>query len=396
MKKQMSLFIWAVAVFGMAPVFAATNSGVYSASSADLSGAPSVRSNATVNYEKYETRSSTKTYAVKDGKNIYYSAPAKRGELYKQYSSASARTNRAETTRTESKRKYYLAHPFYQPLQGVFGSVTDLSYNFGGFDFDIGLNPGATLSDTSAKWNSGQFTVKEDLSFGITDKFAVLLMAQYDSSKYDVDWKNSPDDSISDSGLNMYGAGVQWRFVDNSEWIATLSGYYERQRDIANSFLLDLKGGYKVNRTTVYGLVRGWYVDFDGTSYGSGIETDTASMFIAYKTNDNAAFYVEGGLGVFSVLDEDWTLNLEAILGNYDWHNQGSIKAAIGWQPGNNFALNLYAKTSFYDSANNKSLDFYWKEPAAATPILDYTLVGNAKLSGYSETSIGLQAIVQF
>ena len=104
--------------------------------------------------------------------------------------------------------------------------------------------------------------------------------------------------------------------------------------------------------------------------------------------------YIEGGLGVFSVLNEDWTLNVEAVYGDYDWHNTATIKGAIGWQPNDWFALNLYAKTSFYDSADDKSLDLYWMEPNVGLDA--YTPIGTVKLDNYVETSIGLQAIFQF
>lgn len=418
MKKQMSLFVWAVALFGMSPVWAATNSGTRAASSADLTGAPAVRERTNVDYQKYQTRTSTRTYDVKDGKNLYYSAPQSRSALYKQYDAASrpgtttsttrtVRTTRAETIRNELKRKYYLAHPFFQPLKGKFGSVTDLSYVTNSYKFDINqtvpvMDNGTAiypLTGINGKWDMKQFTVKEDFSYGITDKIAVLGMFQYDWSDYKFKWSDGTTDKMDNDDLNMFGIGGQWRFIDNDKWIATASAYYQHQKDISNNFILDIKGGYKVAHSTIYGLARGWYVDFDGNSYGNGIEGKDANgnkalMYIPYKTDVDNAFYVEGGLGVFSVLDEDWTLNLEAVFGHYDWHQQGSIKGAIGWQPGDWFALNLYAKTAFYDSADDKKLDLYWMEPAAG--LTNLTKIGDVKLKDYKEMTIGLQAILYF
>lgn len=269
MKKQMSLFIWAAAVFGMAPVWAATNSGMRAASSADLSGAPAVRARENVNYEKYQTRSTTTTYRSRDAGDLYYTQPASRSALYKQYDSntrsgtatttttRNVRTTRAETVRSTLKRKYYLAHPFFQPLKGKFGSVTDLSYNMNSYDMSLTPAEGMTISDTKAKWDMKGFSIKEDFSYGITDRLAVLIMGQYDSYKYKFDWSTAPDDKMDDDGLNLYGAGVQWRFIDNEKWIGTLSGYYQHQKDISNNYILDLKGGYKVARSTIYALARG-------------------------------------------------------------------------------------------------------------------------------------------
>ena len=421
MKTQLSLLAVAAALVAVTPSYSATNWGTRAGSSADLSGAPATRTREKVDYAKYQTRTTTKTYEVNDGKNMYYTQPANRSALYKQYSSGNAsqtvRTTRAETVRTELKRKYYLAHPFFQPLAGKFGSITDFSYNMGSYDIDLtpvdvvinGVNYDYELSDLKAAWDAKQFAIKEDFSYGITDRIAVLGMLQYEVNKYKFDWSASPDDKDDDKGLNMFGLGAQWRFVDNADWIATASAYFQHQKDIANNYILDLKAGYKISRSTIYGLARGWFVDFDGDMYGNGIKgisnPETGheeAIFIAYNDDAKHAFYIEGGLGVFSVLAEDWTLNVEGIFGHYDWHNQLSIKGAIGWQPNDWFALNLYAKTSLYDSADDEKLGFWWNGAkeyvggVATGNFRGWDKAGEAKISDYRETSIGLQAIFQF
>lgn len=417
MKKQVSLFVLA-ALVSVSPVYGATNFGTRAGSSADLSGMPATRQRSNVNYEKYETRTTTRTYDAADARNIYYTSPSNRSAIYRQYdmsarpgtTTTTVRTTRAETARSEMKRKYYLAHPFYQPLQGKFGSITDLSYNLNSYDFTLSQpkpvavaniddeeNPYTyySVDGQAGKWNMTGFSIKEDFSYGITDRIALVAMLRYDINKYEFEWSNGdPSDSMDDNGLNLYGIGGQWRFVDNSDWIATVSAYYQHQKDIANYFLLDLKGGYKIARSTIYGLLRGWYVDIDGDAYGNGVESDTAKMFLAYKADSDKAFYVEAGAGVFSVLDEDWTLNLEAIFGSYDWHNQLSVKGAIGWQPNDWFAVELYGKVALYDSADDKNLALYWKQPNIG--LLELTRVGESKVDNYSEASVGLRVMFEF
>lgn len=409
MKKQMSWFILAAAVLGLNPAVAATNSGTRAASSVDFSSQPATRARTNVNYQKYQTRTTTRTYNSNDGKNLYYTQPVNRSALYKQYDSGrtsqttTVRTSRAETLRTELKRKYYLAHPFFQPLGGKFGSVTDLSYTDNSYKINLTPVTGFSISDPKATWSTKQFSVKEDFSYGITDRIAVLGMLRYDSAKYKFDWTTAPDDEMDDNDLNMFGLGGQWRFVDNDKWIATASAYYQHQKDISDNVILDIKAGYKVARSTIYGLARGWYVDFDGNSYGNGIEGKNESgheqsLFLAYKTDVSNAFYFEGGLGVFSVLDEDWTFNLEGIFGTYDWHNQASLKAALGWQPTDWVALNLYAKMAVYDSADDKKLDYYvyGAETSAGVYQDSWVKHGTADVNDYKETTVGLQAIFQF
>ncbi len=400
MKSTFSVMLLAAVV--AVPAMGATNWGAQAGSTADLTGAPAVRSNpSNVNYQKYETRSTTRTYSNAGGQNYgtvqYTAQPSTRSQMYRTYNSGTATrtatTARTETVRSTMKRKYYLAHPFFQPTEGKFGAITDLSYNTASYDIDF--IPSGTMSDTDAKWEMRQFAIKEDLSYGITDRLGVLLMGRYDFSKYKFDWSTAPDDKMDDDGLNIFGAGLQWRFVDNEKWIATVSGYYERQKDIANEFVLDLKGGYKVSKSTIYGLARGWLVNFDDKMYGNGITGKNESgvvesLFISYDDDAKTTFFIEGGLGVFSVLEEDWTLNLEAIFGHYDWHNQASIKGAIGWQPNDWFALELYAKTSFYDTAEGKKLDFYGTEGGV------WDAMGKAKLDKYNETSFGGRIMFYF
>ena len=408
MIKHVSLFAAVAVLFGATPVMAATNSGTRAASSADLTGAPAVRERTQVNYEKYTTRTSTKTYDQADAANIYYTTPANRSELYKQYDAgngtATVRTTRAETYRTELRRKYYLAHPFFQPTKGKFGSVTDLSYNSNSYDLALTPAEGVALSDPNGKWDMSQFSIKEDFSYGITDRLAVLAMARFDMSDYKFDWAlpQTPDDTMDDNGINLLGLGLQWRFVDTTDWIATASAYYQYQQDVSNNIVLDLKAGYKISSSTIYGLVRGWYLNFDGNSYGNGVtgktaEGEDATFYLAYNTDADNTFYVEGGVGVFSVLDEDWTLNVEAILGNYDWHNQASLKAAIGWQPNDWFALNLYGRMAVWDSANGKDLSFWQTDTNPDSAYYTQLIrMGEANLDNYSDFSVGLQAIFMF
>ena len=60
--------------------------------------------------------------------------------------------------------------------------------------------------------------------------------------------------------------------------------------------------------------------------------------------------------------------------------------------------MNLYAKTAFYDSADDKKLG-YWSYGATGPDgefINGWVKHGDAKLSDYKETTVGLQAIFQF
>ena len=411
MKKTVSLFILAIAAIGTAPAFAATNVGARAGSSADLTGLPATRERANVDYTMYETRTTTTTYTEDDAAPLYYTQPAARSAIYKSYqtpagTTTTVRQTRAETTRREVKRKYYLAHPFYQPLQGKIGSVTDFAYASNGFDFNINqtytdTGDQLTLNGRDGSWKNTMFSVKEDLSFGITDTFAIVGMLRYDitnKNKFEISGEPASD---KDNGLNVYGIGLRWRMVDTADWIATITPQYQRYNDTINFAIMDAQVGYKVARTTIYGLGRLWYGFFDENSYGAGMSFSTpadgtAFAYIPYKEDTDHMLYIEGGAGVFSVLDEDWTLNLEGTFGHYDWHNQFALKGAIGWQPNDWFALNLYGRVSLYDSADNKTKNLWWQESTYDTGISAFTNIGTVKMDNSTDYSVGIQAIFEF
>lgn len=336
---------------------------------------------------------------------------------YADYAKTKQTTETTTTRYAAQERKYFLAHPFFQPLRGNFGSVTDLSYAKNGFEFDLlngsvlDIDPNSStygtvvatgpITGASAKIETSQFLIKEDFSFGITDRLAIIAMGQYDITKVNLkDWStNEPSVKYSDSGLNVFGIGLQTRFVDTTNWIGMLAGYYQSQKDTADSFIGDLKLGYKIDRTTLYGVARGGYSRLkNGDIYGAYVEDDTGDwLMMSYKTNTKDVMYIEGGFGVFSVLNKYLTLNGEAFFGNYDWHNQLTIKGAFGIQPFDSFALNLYAMGVLYDSADNKVKEYmnYDVNPSGFSTALVYTR-GDYKIKNYDEYKIGAQLIFHF
>lgn len=442
----MKIYTMVLALIAAAPAVAASGYG-YNTSSSD--GYYTTGSAKTGTYKTTTTARKSGGYKNTIQNNFYSSQPARassydvaprqsssrttyssnydtRNYNTRNYDDAYVTRERQVTTRTYStqERKYFLAHPFFQPLKGRFGSVTDFAYATNNFKFDLlngtvyGLNPdhdpivGIIDPVISVKAETTQFLVKEDFSFGITDTLAVILMAQYDSTKIQFkDWSDgTPAEKYSKSGLNLFGVGIQDRFVDNNDWIAMAALYYQHQRDTANTFLGELKAGYKVDRTTVYGLARGGYSRLTkGDIYGAYVESDGDYLMLSYATDTKDILYVEGGLGVFSVLGKDFTFNGELIYGHYDWHEQLNIKGAIGWQPGDSFALNLYGLVSLYDSGDGKTLKYmnydvnpegYPINPDTSLPYYtDSTAlyqIGDYKMKGYNEWKVGAQIIFYF
>lgn len=294
-----------------------------------------------------------------------------------------------KTYRKSMKRKYFIANPFYQPLQFQVGSVTtgeylEGKYNFAGTGFDV-------------KRKLKEWSLKEDLSFGLTDRLALQVMGKYNRDR--LTWNDGVStDRYASNGLNVYGLGLQGRFVDTNDWIATLSGYYEHQKHGVDYFIADLKAGYKVATSTIYGLGRVWIINMDNDTYGDYMEdyTNNVWQFLEYGSSKDTLYMGELGMGVWTVLAEDWTLNVEGLYGFYDWHDQFSIKGAFGWQPNDWFALNLYAKTSLYDTADDKNLNLYVGSLPLSPATVASATVLNSDISKYREWSAGVQVMFQF
>ncbi|MBR6010524.1 MAG: hypothetical protein IKP35_03885 [Alphaproteobacteria bacterium] len=444
--KKCALFL---ALFAVLPALAA-NEYQYSN---DANEYYTVRPNAKPRtYKNVSTNRKTGGYKNTITNNFYYNQPAARTNSYGPTQQRQARNVRYQEpeyqyssndrqvamvddsyeertytrkTRTTQMRKYFLAHPFFQPLKGKFGSVTDFSYAKSSFKFDIlGVNrmldadtgtpltlvdpdtnnpislPVTYTTPLSGKAEMTQFLVKEDFSFGLSDTLAIIGMLQYDKTKVAFsDWSDgSASDSTSSSGLNLFGIGLQSRFVDSQKWIAMASGYYQHQKDTANTFIGELKVGYKIDRTTVYGVGRAWYSNLTkGDIYGAYVESDGDWLMLAYKTDVKDIIYGEGGIGLFSVLSQDFTLNGEAVYGYYDWHNQINLRAGLGWQPGDSFALNLYGSVNVYDTADGQKKHYinYDLNPGVSGVNAIYT-TGDYKIKDYSEWKIGAQVIFYF
>ncbi|MBQ7409638.1 MAG: hypothetical protein IJV03_03665 [Alphaproteobacteria bacterium] len=419
----------ALALVGVMPMLAANGAGYRSTSSAGVK---------TTTYKAKKSGGYKNTIT----NNFYYNANPSRQVSYQGYNEDSyARPTRVKvadkttTTRRSVKsqeRKFFLAHPFFQPLKGKFGSVTDVSFarstmnltllNANIKDLDATSSTVGNVAkglgfdtELKAKEITTQFAVKEDISYGLTDKLALMLMAQYDKTDMEVkDWSDgSASTKTSESGLNIFGIGLQGRFLDTPEYIGMLSGYFQHQKDAANTLMAELKMGTKIDRFTLYGLARASYSKLDNKgAYGAYMKEDNGDwLMLSYQLNTDNVFQAEGGIGAFAVFNKYLTGKAELTYGSYDWHEQMNLRGEIGFQPGDSFAINLYASAALYDSAKGKTKTYmnYDINPEAvpdtsglptdqqisSTSKLLYTY-GDYKINKYNEYKIGIQGILYF
>ena len=216
-----------------------------------------------------------------------------------------------------------------------------------------------------------------------------------------------PDNEDSDSGLKVYGVGLQGRFIDTNEYIGLLTGFFRHENDFVNMFSGEIKLGYKIKRTTLYGALNLSYFDFEDNidTFGMYLKDSTGDwMMLSYQNNVKNVLYVEGTMGVFSVLNKYITAKGELTYGSYDWHNQLNLRAELGYQPKDRFAVTLYGMVNLYDSANDMTRIYQqWDvNPKDATDYTGYETsnvfyrTGEYKIKNYNEWRIGAQAILYF
>lgn len=286
-------------------------------------------------------------------------------------------------TKRESYRKYYIHNPFFQPTEGKLGLVADINYN----QISYTINPDTNIValNEEAKWLTKTVNGKFDISYGVTDTFSVVGMVNYSDNKYTLDWIKSKDDTSSKSSLDIWGLGLRYRFLDNYDKIGTLSVSYLEYVDSLKGGVAELLIGHKINRTTLYLAGRGGYFDNKGVFFGDMI-ADTNLVFINYIGDKYS--YIEGGLGLWTVLSEDITFGLEGVYGNYKWKDEAFVNAELGIQPGESFALSLYGKISVYDSSNNDQIEVWYGNPV--------TKIGTAKIKNFSNYIVGIKATLYF
>lgn len=313
---------------------------------------------------------------------------------------------RKTTTKTKaSTDKVVLADPFFQPAKGRFGSLSDLGYAQNSYNVEL-----IDHSNTSADWNASEIFFKEDLSFGVTDNFSLMGMLKYVSSSYKLSEGDGSIESPRDSGIAIWGLGGQWKFFEDANNVDNL-GLFFQSSDVAKNIMASGKFGFKTTSdTAIYGLANLAYIMWENTSYGNGIVANTGEvLYIPFEMDVSKSVYVEGGAGVFTKLSDQWSLNIEAIFGNYSWHNQLYAKAAVYWQPNNMFALGFYGRASLWDSADSAKdiYLFYWCDgtntecynDAIAGGITDPLLpqyLDTIQINKYQDMQIGVQGMLYF
>ena len=424
MKKQMSLFIWAVAAFGMAmvitaPVFAETERGGHGATGGRFRGAstidtsgPGVRVQNNINIFKHDTQPTTPAYTVEQGRPMFYVTPERRGELYNDFRTCTADDCdekpvpfvRSDSVRAQGEKKMHITHPFFQPAQGRFGAVTDIGHARNSFNFAIPVldpNIDTSMPDTwtpgeSGKWEAGQTFIKQDVSYGITDSIALLANIKYGFNNTKFTWDlGHPTDKASGNELDQAGIGIVWRFYDDADYIAHVAAMYQWTSS-ANALALSGKFGRKMGNSTLYGLARVWGINWNENAYGAYIhnEDDNNAFFIVYNKNSDMVLNLEAGAGIYSALDDSWSVNAELVLGDYDWHQQAGIFAALNWQPTQTFAVGIYGRMSLWDTAKNQNnIEMYASSPYTNSVLVP---VGRANLSNYSDLSFGARMFLYF
>lgn len=320
-----------------------------------------------------------------------------------------------------------LPDPFFQPCSGNFLSLTDIGYATNTYNFEVEQCSGPWCG-LSGKWDAREIFVKEDVMVGITDNLSINGMIKYSNAKYKMHWNEFTDpygtyfppttDTMTDSGINTWGLGLQYLIFEDDQWVANANASYQNTRDVSDAITLGGKLGYKTSpSTTFYGLANLAYIMWDQPVYGNAVVDNYGQVaFIAFNADgtnnisgNSSSLYAEFGGGVFTKLSDEWSVNLEAKYGYYEWHSQIAGYASLFWQPTDWIALGIYGATSIWDSANgaNKIYLYSWCNGTDSQCYIDAINAGVAEplapncegrvaLSKYNEMQFGAKLILYF
>ncbi|MDR3208630.1 MAG: hypothetical protein LBT45_02155 [Rickettsiales bacterium] len=380
-----------------APAFAAS-------STADLSSGPAKRENLKMEQFKQEAASRR----IKSDANLYYVAKGKRdSSIYRDFAGCNSegcekntRSVRAEEKKSENARKYNLNNPFFQPRRGELGSVTDLSYNYGALDIKVSPATTGNWAGQTGKYSAKELQLTENLSFGITDDITIIGSVRFNSTNLNIHWPNlaapQDNDSQTKKKVDLWGAGLQWRVLNDNDWIANISGSYQNLIDSVSVFSIESKVGYKNDDTTIYGFGRVQYRDWNSEGYGIGIKNQfNQTVYFTMKEKASSSFYYEVGAGLFVAMNGDWSADLSASFADAEWHQQIAARASLSYQPWKNAALNVYGRIALWDNADGfkkSQIIYHHAVDNGGVPIN----IGTAAFENYSEMAAGLQLVLLF
>ncbi|MDR1697007.1 MAG: hypothetical protein LBR41_02170 [Rickettsiales bacterium] len=421
--KKLSLAVLSLAVTMGYAAAQNTRAGVV-----DMTGGPVVRE--TNSRIVYKTVEETEVYKLnaQTGRDLYYSDPYSRAAIYDGYTGCNyagecdrptpvarpvpVRTERRAVvapapapeprqaavrrdTGARMQRGFYLADPFFQPTAGHFGGRTELGWAQNTYDFaitDMSGNGGG-WDGVTGDWETSEMFIRQNISFGITDNILIMGEARYAMSDYKMGWDGPiPDDKDDDSGFNPWGLGLQWRFTDTADWVGIVGAYYQSY-ELMDAFTGDVRVGYKIDQSKIYALARMMYINWDGNSYGDGIQNDADQVaFISFDDDVKNSLYWEVGVGAFVALAPEWSLDVHAIYADFEWHAQIRARASLHWQPSDNFAIGVYGGMSLYDTANSEKHLHAFSWDATTAPIF----MGDTAIKNYRDVNAGIEALYYF
>lgn len=371
-------------------------------STADLSGGPARKETAAVQ----SVKSTSEPVRVKQEVNLYYTGSARRSAApdYKSYAGCNedgcrtAKSARAESYRNENEKKYNLANPFYQPAKGTAFSITDVTWNHAGFDFDMAAGYDWSPYTTGGRVDNNSVAFTENISYGISDNFAILGEVRISRDDLRIEWDIVPPpndiDRESDSKLASFGAGFKWRLADSANWISFLFGGIEHAKNVGNIFTVNTKIGYKNDDTTIYGLAAAQFINWEHENgYGFAItnDIDQTAILVLENRTINSIYYAFGA-GLFAAINSDWSADLQMTFQDLGWHSQVMAQASVAYQPWQSTAVNFYGRFALWDNADGFNSDIWG--PRYADGVYDW--VGQAKFRDYSEYTLGVQLLAAF
>ncbi|MDR0449537.1 MAG: hypothetical protein LBG89_03735 [Rickettsiales bacterium] len=312
-----------------------------------------------------------------------------------------------------AEERQNLAHPFFQPAEGKFAISLNADYARTSNEFTILQNYQPitpfgvqNLNGHTFDWTGSQLIYKAGASYGITDSVEVKGAVSFHNSTWTYGGRgvdpstgllNGTDIVMEDSGFESWGLGIGWRAYEDEDFIFKLSGEF-RSWEKSNLIYVGGMGGVKRGNSTIYASVGGFFYNNEGNAYGFGLADMNGAMeYVLYEEDNKNPMFIEGTLGLFSVLSPDFSLDVNITAADLSWHNTLSMGGTLAFQPTKSFAVMAYGQYALWDSASGMDDLRLWSNIQQGAPGLTaFQPVSDVRLERPTQFAVGVGAKIYF
>lgn len=309
----------------------------------------------------------------------------------------------------ENTGRQSLADPFFQPRKGKMALSLDGQYSSFSNDFELldDYRPGGggSLQGRKFGWDGSVTNYVLGARYGIADSLEIRGAASFQNSNRVYRGRGLNDAGTDlggdiktheESDFNSWGLGLAWKAADTEDFVFRLMAEYKVWGD-SNLVYVEGSGGVRRGDSTIYARVAGYFYNNDYEAYGFGLNAANGAEYVYFEEDNKNPMYIEGTLGLFTELNDAFSIDLFATYASLEWHNTITAGAHVAFQPVDSFMIGVYGNYTLYDNASGKDDLRMWSN-LAMDNFGEYVWrpVSNIRLDNPSEFNVGVGATLYF